>query len=71
MSGRTHVVHALPITFGYKAAIWADELGRDIERLEEMRDRVFVGEMAGAVGTLASQPEHGLETQERMLKFSV
>lgn len=48
MSGRTHVVHALPITFGYKAAIWADELGRDIERLEEMRDRVFVGEMAGA-----------------------
>ena len=69
MSGRTHVVHALPITFGYKAAIWADELGRDIERLEEMKDRVFVGEMAGAVGTLASQPEHGLETQERMFKI--
>ena len=34
-----------------------------------MRDRVFVGEMAGAVGTLASQPEHGLETQERMFKI--
>ena len=42
MSGRTHVVHALPITFGYKAAIWVDELGRDIERLEQIQDRVFL-----------------------------
>lgn len=67
MAGRTHVVHAIPITFGYKAAVWADELGRDIERLEEMAKRVFVGEMAGAVGTLASQPEHGLATQKRMM----
>ena len=69
MAGRTHVVHAIPITFGYKAAVWADELGRDIERMEAMYDRVFVGEMAGAVGTLASQPEHGLETQKRMFKI--
>lgn len=69
MAGRTHVVHAIPITFGYKAAVWADELGRDIERLEEMADRVFVGEMAGAVGTLASQPEKGLETQKRMMEI--
>ena len=69
MAGRTHVVHAIPITFGYKAAVWADELGRDIERLEEMADRVFVGEMAGAVGTLASQPEKGLETQKRTMEI--
>lgn len=69
MAGRTHVVHAIPITFGYKAAVWADELGRDIERLEEMAKRVFVGEMAGAVGTLASQPEHGLATQKRMFEI--
>lgn len=68
-AGRTHVVHAIPITFGYKAAVWADELGRDIERLEGMTDRVFVGEMAGAVGTLASQPEKGLETQVRMFEI--
>lgn len=68
-AGRTHVVHAIPITFGYKAAVWADELGRDIERLEAMKDRVFVGEMAGAVGTLASQPEKGLETQKRMMEI--
>ena len=46
-AGRTHVVHAIPITFGYKAAVWADELGRDIERLEALVDRVFVGQMAG------------------------
>lgn len=69
MSGRTHVVHALPITFGYKAAIWADELGRDIERLEQIQNRVFVGEMAGAVGTLASHPEHGLAVQKRMMEI--
>lgn len=68
-AGRTHVVHAIPITFGYKAAVWADELGRDIERLIAMKDRVFVGEMSGAVGTLASQPEKGLETQVRMFEI--
>ena len=65
MAGRTHVVHALPITFGYKASIWADELGRDCERLEEIYDRVFVGELAGAVGTLASMKDKGLEVQKR------
>lgn len=69
MAGRTHVVHAIPITFGYKVAVWADELGRDIERMEEMKKRVFVGEMAGAVGTLASMPEKGLETQKRMMEI--
>ena len=69
MAGRTHVVHAIPITFGYKAVVWAYELGRDIQRMEGMYERVFVGEMAGAVGTLASQPEHGLETQKRMFEI--
>lgn len=62
-------MHAIPITFGYKAAVWADELGRDIERIEAMAPRVFVGEMSGAVGTLASQPEKGLETQKRMMEI--
>lgn len=69
MAGRTHVVHAIPITFGYKAAVWADEIGREIERLEALAPRVFVGEMAGAVGTLASQTEKGLETQQRMFEI--
>ena len=69
MCGRTHVIHALPITFGYKVGVWAEELGRNIQRLEEMKPRVFVGEMAGAVGTLASQPEHGLATQKRVMEI--
>lgn len=69
MTGRTHIVHAIPITFGYKVAVWADELGRGIERMEEMGPRVFVGEMSGAVGTLASAPEKGLETQRRMMEI--
>ena len=38
MCGRTHVIHALPITLGYKAAVWADELGRDIQRLERLKN---------------------------------
>lgn len=67
MCGRTHVIHALPITLGYKVGVWVDELGRNIARLEEIKSRVFVGEMAGAVATLASQPEKGLEVQARMM----
>lgn len=68
-AGRTHVVHAIPITFGYKAAVWAEELGRQVNRLESMKERIFMGEMAGAVGTLASQPEKGLATQKRMFEI--
>lgn len=68
MAGRTHVVHAIPITFGYKAAVWADELGRNVERLKAMAPRVFVGELAGAIGTLASMPEQGLEVQRRTME---
>lgn len=68
MAGRTHVVHAIPTTFGYKAAVWADELGRNVERLKAMAPRVFVGELAGAVGTFASMPEQGLEVQRRTME---
>ncbi|MDO4177996.1 MAG: adenylosuccinate lyase [Phascolarctobacterium sp.] len=71
MCGRTHVIHAVPITLGYKIAIWADELGRDIARLEEMSERVFVGQLSGAVGTLASLKDtgKGLEVQKRMMEI--
>lgn len=69
MCGRTHVIHALPITLGYKLGVWADELGRDIERLEELAGRCFVGQMSGAVGTLASHPQKGLEVQARMMEL--
>jgi adenylosuccinate lyase len=54
MAGRTHNVQALPITFGYKVAVWAREIRRNIERLKECRNRVFVVQLSGAVGTMAA-----------------
>lgn len=52
MAGRTHGQPGAPITFGMKAASWADEIRRHIERLAEGRDRWLVGQLGGAVGTL-------------------
>ncbi len=54
MAGRTHLQHALPITFGYKAAIWLSALDRHAERLAELRPRVLLAQFGGAAGTLAS-----------------
>lgn len=52
MVGRTHGQPGAPITFGFKAATWADEVGRSLERLRQGRDRWLVGELGGAVGVL-------------------
>lgn len=68
MAGRTHGQHALPITFGYKVAVWIAELRRSIQRLEECQKRVFVGNFAGAVGTLASLGSQGLQVQRELMK---
>jgi adenylosuccinate lyase len=54
MVGRSHGIHAEPITFGWKAAGWYAELGRDAQRLERARDTVSVGAISGAVGTHAN-----------------
>lgn len=54
MIGRTHGVHAEPVTFGLKMALWYDEVGRQIERLEQAREHVAVGKISGAVGTFAN-----------------
>ncbi len=54
MAGRTHGQHAVPITFGLKAASWADELGRAVHRLDGAARASCVGQLAGAAGTLAS-----------------
>jgi len=54
MVGRTHGIHAEPITFGFKAAGWFAELERDRERMVRSRDQVAVGKVSGAVGSRAS-----------------
>jgi 3-carboxy-cis,cis-muconate cycloisomerase len=64
MAGRTHLQQALPITFGYKAAVWLSSIDRHIERVEQALPRILVGEFAGAAGTLASIGEGGLEIQK-------
>ena len=51
MAGRTHAQQALPITFGFKVATWVAECLRQVERLDEVAPRLFVGELAGAVGS--------------------
>src|SRR5215218_7083288 len=53
MIGRTHGVHAEPMTFGLKLALWYAELQRDLDRVLRARDVVSVGKISGAVGTFA------------------
>src|SRR5438067_9094648 len=53
MIGRSHGIHAEPITFGLKLALMFDEFGRAIQRLMQMRERIRVGKLSGAVGTHA------------------
>jgi len=54
MMGRTHGVHAEPITFGLKMALWVMEVDRHIERLHQAREMISVGKISGAVGTFAN-----------------
>ncbi len=68
MAGRTHNVHALPITFGYKVVIWAREIRRHIERLKDSRKRLMVGHISGAVGTFASWGKKGPQVEILTLK---
>lgn len=56
MIGRTHGVHAEPITFGFKLAVWYDELRRNRTRLIAAREAIRVGKISGAVGTHANVP---------------
>ncbi len=68
MAGRTHGQHALPISFGFKVAVWLDEVLRQRERLLESRPRVLVGEFGGAVGTLASLGRVGIQVQKKLMR---
>ncbi|MFB6344261.1 MAG: adenylosuccinate lyase [bacterium] len=53
MMGRTHGVHAEPITFGMKCLVWYEEWDRQVDRLKEARETIRVGQMSGAVGSFA------------------
>jgi adenylosuccinate lyase len=59
MCGRTHGQPGLPITFGFKAAVWTSELHRHLERLEEARPRFEVVQLGGALGTMEFWGEDG------------
>lgn len=65
MPGRTHGQPGLPITFGFKAAVWASEIRRHIQRAQEIKARLGIGQLAGGVGSLSSLGPRGLELQER------
>jgi 3-carboxy-cis,cis-muconate cycloisomerase len=67
MAGRTHLQHALPVTFGYKAAVWLAAVRRHRQRLDELRPRVLVGQFAGAAGTLASLGDKGLAVHDALM----
>jgi len=66
MAGRTHLQQALPVTFGYKCAIWLAMFDRHAERLTQLKPRVLVGQFAGAAGTLASLGDKGFEVQKAL-----
>ncbi len=66
--GRTHGQHALPTTYGLRFAIYASEVDRHIQRLNECRERILVGQMTGAVGTQAGFGRNGIRIQELVMK---
>ncbi len=66
MAGRTHLQQALPVTFGYKTAIWLAMFDRHAERLAQLKPRVLVGQFGGAAGTLASLGDKGFAVQQAL-----
>src|SRR6266478_2547154 len=72
IAGRTHGQHAVPATFGYKPAVWIDELLRHIERLDQAAPRLFIAMLGGGAGTYASLGKQGPPVQQaigRLLGF--
>ncbi|MEM3760963.1 MAG: adenylosuccinate lyase [Candidatus Bathyarchaeia archaeon] len=68
MMGRTHGQHALPITLGFKFAVWMREISRHIQRIRQCRERVLAGKMSGAVGTQAGLGANAMRIQELVMQ---
>ena len=68
MIGRSNLQQAVPLTFGYKVAVWLAGLQRQQQRLAETKARVLMGEFGGAVGTLASLGDKGLSVQASLMQ---
>jgi len=66
--GRTHGYHAVPTTYWMKFAIWLYEIQRHIDRIAEAKKRVLVGQISGAVGTMASLGERGIDIQQLVME---
>jgi 3-carboxy-cis,cis-muconate cycloisomerase len=69
MAARTFGGHALPITYGFKIAVWLSSLLRHAERFEALRQRPLEGEFAGVAGTLASLEGNGLAVRKRLMEI--
>ncbi len=67
-AARTHGQIGIPTTYGMRFALWASEVARHLDRLREIRPRVEIGKMAGAVGTMAALGERGFCVQRAMMK---
>jgi len=68
MIGRTHGQHALPVTLGFKFAIWLRENARHMQRLGQCRERLLVGKMSGAVGTMAGLGPNAPKIQKLVME---
>ena len=68
MLGRTHGQYTIPITFGLKMSVFAMEVDRHLERIDESKKRLFVGKMSGAVGTGAALGKKAIEIQREVMK---
>ena len=71
MARRTHLQQALPITFGHKVAVWLSALQRSADRLEQAKPRALQAQLGGAVGTLASLGDRGLDVRAAYARASV
>jgi len=67
--GRTHGQAALPTTYGFRFALWASEVARHYLRLQQLKERLLVGKMSGAVGTQAAFGKDGFEIEEEVMRL--